>query len=234
MIRITPYGRNEVVLFGGICLLLAVICGWLLAPSVYAWVVAGVFVAGFVAILGFFRDPVRVVPSNPAIVVSPADGKVADIEEVDEGEYLEGRALRIGIFLSVFDVHVNRAPVAGTVEYVKHRPGRCRNAFTAESTKDNESNALGMRSTGGMRILVRQLTGAVARRIVCRSEPGSTLARGETYGMIKFGSRTELFLPIASVREVKVQVGDTVRGGETILGEWDGDGSGEPVAANRR
>lgn len=230
MIRITSYGRNEVVLFGGICLLVAGIFGFLLS----AWVVAAVFVVAFVAVLGFFRDPVRVVPEEPALVVAPADGKVADIEEVDENEFLGGRALRIGIFLSVFNVHVNRAPVAGTVEYVKHRPGRCRSAFTAESTKDNESNALGIRSAGGTPILVRQLTGAIARRIVCASEPGDRLARGEKYGMIKFGSRTEVFLPLASVREVKVQVGDTVRGGETILGEWHGDGSGESVAANRR
>ncbi len=213
ILRVASYGQRELLLFGGGLLVLAGI-----AFFTVPWL-APVPLVGIAAVMGFFRDPKRVAPDGEGLVISPADGKIADIENVDESEFLECPAVRVGIFLSVFDVHINRSPLQGVVEYVKHRPGKFRSAFTAHSTRDNESNALGMRTPEGMPVLVRQLTGAIARRIVCAVEPGESLERGERYGMIKFGSRTEVFLPADRVRELKVSIGDRVRGGETVLGE---------------
>lgn len=209
--RCTPYGRREVVLYGGSCVAAAIACLF-----VEPWI-SVVPSLGAVAIAAFFRDPHRVVPREPGCVVSPADGRVADVEEVDEAEYLGGRAVRIGIFLSVFNVHVNRAPAAGTVESVRYRPGRFRSAFTEESTRHNESNSVGIRTGEGWRLLVRQVSGAVARRIVCAVREGDAIERGQRIGMIKFGSRTEIFLPVDRVTELRVRVGDVVRGGSSVL-----------------
>ena len=211
VLRISPHGRREVAIA---CLVFGALAFGLGSIHLALGVVP---LVGIVAIAGFFRDPRRSVPDGAGLLVSPADGKVADIGEVEESEFVRGRAVRIGIFLSVFNVHVNRAPCAGQVEYVRHRPGKFGAAFTAESTRDNESNALGLRTAVGDPILVRQITGAIARRIVCAVAPGDALARGERFGLIKFGSRTEVFVPIEKLRELRVRVGDKVRGGSDVL-----------------
>jgi len=211
VLRISPHGRREVAIA---CLVFGVLA---LGLGSIHLALGAVPLVGVVAIAGFFRDPKRIVPDGPGLLVSPADGKVADIGEVDEIEFLRGRAVRIGIFLSVFDVHVNRAPCAGEVAYVRHRPGKFGAAFTAESTRDNESNALGLRTASGDPILVRQITGAIARRIVCAVGPGDALDRGQRFGLIKFGSRTEVYVPVAKLRELRVRVGDRVRGGADVI-----------------
>ena len=167
----------------------------------------------------FFRDPERKVPDGPRLLVAPADGRVTEIAEVDE-ESLGGRAQRVSIFLSVFDVHVNRAPCSGRVESVEYRRGTFVNAMKAESARVNERSEVVLESdeVPGLRVLVRQVAGLIARRIVCDAAPGWEFARGERFGMIKFGSRTDVCVPAGRLTDIRVKVGDHVSGGKTVIG----------------
>jgi phosphatidylserine decarboxylase len=174
--------------------------GWTWAAFVSAGL--GLFVAFF------FRDPPRVIPSDPGIIVAPADGRVVRIES-------EGHDTRVSIFLSIFNVHINRSPIAGTVKSVRYRKGRFRAAFNHIASVENEQNTLTFDGEG-LRLDCSQIAGLVARRIVCRAQPGDTLARGERFGLIRFGSRTDLLLP-PNV-EVLVNVGDKVHGGSSVIG----------------
>jgi phosphatidylserine decarboxylase len=209
-IPLTPHGVREIVLFGGGALLLGAL-STLVHPAA-----AIPFAALAVFVLSFFRDPERKPPPGEEIAVSPADGKVTDIEEVTEPLFLGGKALRIGIFLSVFNVHVNRAPLAGTVRMVRYSPGRFLDARDPRSKDENESNFVGCEGARGP-FAFRQVAGLVARRIVCPAKEGSVLARGQRVGMIKFGSRTELFVPATARVKVEARVGQKVKGGETVL-----------------
>ncbi|GBE02419.1 phosphatidylserine decarboxylase [bacterium BMS3Bbin06] len=162
----------------------------------------------------FFRDPDRVIPAGQGIYVSPADGKVIAIKKEFEGEYLKRESIRISIFMSPLNVHVNRAPCDGTVELVKHKDGRFKAAFTDEASLVNENTAMVLK-TGGNMILVKQIAGVLARRVVCRVKAGDTLKRGQRYGIVKFGSRVDIHLP-ADV-SVIVKEGQKVRAGETVI-----------------
>jgi phosphatidylserine decarboxylase len=163
----------------------------------------------------FFRDPERTVPGGEGLIVSPADGKVIEIVEEDNA-YMGGRARRISIFLNVFNVHINRIPCDGTVEYVRYFPGKFLAAWNEKASLDNEQTHVGI-NAGRYKVFVKQIAGLIARRIVCRAKEGATYRRGERFGMIKFGSRTDLFLPLEA--EVKVKVGDKVAGAATIIAE---------------
>ncbi len=169
----------------------------------------------------FFRNPRRRPPAGPGILVSPADGRVSDVEALPEGEYVGGPCVRVGIFLSILSVHVNRAPDDGEVEYLRYRPGKFHDARDALCITENESQAIGIRlDDDGARVLVRQISGAIARRILCPLVEGQHVVRGGMIGMIKYGSRTELYAPLegGGVRwEPAVEVGDRVRGGKTVL-----------------
>lgn len=162
----------------------------------------------------FFRDPHRIVPTDADAIVAAADGKVMDIAEVDENEFLKARTRRVGIFLSVFDVHTNRAPIEGRVVYREHRKGLCFDARSPECSEKNEAMTWAFENPRGT-IVVRQLTGAIARRIVGWSDVGDELQKGEHFGMIRFGSRTEVYLPVTAT--VLVKVGDHVAAGSTII-----------------
>jgi len=164
--------------------------------------------------LAFFRDPDRATPADPNLIVAAADGTVTDIVEVDENEILKKRSRRIGIFLSIFDVHTNRAPIDGRIIYRQHRPGLCLDARRPECSEKNESMTWAFQNSR-VTIVVRQLTGAVARRIVAWSQIGDELKKGDRFGMIRFGSRTEVYLPLAAT--VLVKMGDHVSGGLTII-----------------
>ena len=168
---------------------------------------AGIGVVLTAAVACFFRDPERTIPQTPGAVVSPADGRVHEIE-MAAGHH------RISIFLSVTDVHVNRAPYGGKVTEVTYRPGRFVPAYRAEASRENESNHMTLDTPHAV-IAVKQIAGILARRIVCRARLGDVLERGQRYGLIRFGSRTDLSLPADA--DVIAQVGDKVRGGETIL-----------------
>lgn len=185
---------------------------------------AGISILAWLAFIMFFRDPQRKIPEDPFVFVSPADGVVRDIElitESEENKYFEGHnALRIGIFLSVFDVHINRAPFDMIVKEVKHREGKYYDARTPDAIEENEAvTMIGSFSIEGQDypIIVKQISGAIARRIVCEVSPEQKLSKGERYGMIKFGSRTELYVPAKPCFELLIKVGDRVYGGVTPL-----------------
>ena len=165
-------------------------------------------------LLFFFRDPERDVSPEPGAFFAPADGRVLNVEQVSETTYLRSPALKVSIFLSVLDIHVNRAPMAGEVELVRHVPGSFLRAFDRKASHANEHNLIGI-SDGSTRVLVKQIAGVLARRIVCWLSPGERLKAGQRIGMIKFGSRVELFLPVDS--EVVIRPGDRVRAGATVI-----------------
>ena len=167
----------------------------------------------FAVVVWFFRDPERRGPEDVELLVAPADGTVTDIEEVDEPAFIGRRALRIGIFLSPFDVHVNRAPCAGAVRYLDYKVGEFLPAYNPAAAQRNEAVCLGLEAAGGLRLMVKQISGVLARRIVCRVQLGDVLASGQRYGMIKFGSRTELYVPVDAVAVCTVVRGNKVRGG---------------------
>jgi phosphatidylserine decarboxylase len=162
----------------------------------------------------FFRDPDREIPADPNAIVAAADGIVADITEVEEIDLLKTKTRRVGIFLSIFDVHTNRAPVAGKIIYRQHREGVCFDARSPQCSEKNEALTWGFENPRGT-FVVRQLTGAIARRIVAWAQVGDELHKGERFGMIRFGSRTEVYLPLAA--DVLVEVGEHVAGGSTII-----------------
>src|ERR1700730_3113980 len=164
--------------------------------------------------LAFFRDPERTVPGDPNLVVAAADGRITDIIEIDETEVLKTKTRRVGIFLSIFDVHTNRAPIDGRIIYREHRKGLCVDARRPDCSEKNEAMTWGFQNPR-VTIVVRQLTGAIARRIVAWANVGDELAKGQRFGMIRFGSRTEVYLPLAAT--VVVKVGEHVSGGSTII-----------------
>jgi phosphatidylserine decarboxylase len=168
----------------------------------------------WVSFVFFFRDPERPSPAEDDLVLSPADGRVLSVDEVEEGEFLMARARRVSIFLSLVDVHVNRSPVAGAVEMVSHRSGRFHQAFRPQASQQNEQNLVGIRH-GRDRILLKQIAGILARRVVCRIRPGDCLKAGDRFGLIKFGSRVEVCLPMHY--EVLVREDDRVVGGVTVI-----------------
>ncbi len=167
-------------------------------------------------VLFFFRDPERAVPQGKGVVVSPADGKVIVIKDVFEPVYLKQEMKQVSIFLSVFNVHVNRSPVGGTVETVKYNPGKFLAAWDDKASLDNEQTAMVIAS-GKDRVLVKQIAGLIARRIVCYAKPGDSIKSGERYGLIRFGSRVDIFLPTDA--NVKVKLGDRVKGARDIIAE---------------
>jgi phosphatidylserine decarboxylase len=162
----------------------------------------------------FFRDPERVIPEGKGLFVSPADGKVILIKDVYEKDYLQAGAKEISIFMSPLNVHVNRAPCDGKVTYVKHTPGQFMAAYKDDASIKNENIVMALEGDQG-RVLVRQVAGFVARRAVCRVKPGDLLKRGERYGMIKFGSRLDVYLPADA--KISIKPGDRVLAGETVI-----------------
>ncbi len=176
----------------------------------------GLFVLALTAFVAFFfRNPERAIPSGE-VVVSPADGRVMSVVRVYEPRFLGGEATVVTIFLSIFDVHLNRAPIAGRVAYQEYVPGKYLVAYAEKASEINERNYLGLESEGGRRVLVVQVAGLVARRIVCWSKVGDTLRTGERFGLIKFGSCTQVYLPPDVL--VTVRPGETVRGGLSVIG----------------
>lgn len=209
---LTSYGMREILACTVSAALLGIGAGYLWAPAA---ILVGIL---WIAILMFFRDPPRNAPEDRLALLSPADGKVTEIARIDHDDRLGGPSLKIGIFLSVFDVHINRSPCPGTVRKIDLKPGQYLDARDPKSSADNASNTIildGGEIMGMM--VVKQITGLIARRIVCAAEVGDTLGRGQRYGMIKFGSRTELVVNRPDDLDVLVKIGDTVRAGRTIL-----------------
>jgi phosphatidylserine decarboxylase len=213
-VRIAPEGRPFVLaassLWAAVALTAAAVGGWW-------WLGVGVWTPIALWVPWFFRDPVRVGPRGDQLAIAPADGKVVSIAEVEEPAVIGGRAVRISVFMNVFDVHVNRHPVSGTAVLRDYDPGKFFNATLDKASAFNERASLGVRSPRGA-ILVRQIAGLVARRIVTDPEVGASVIQGERLGMIRFGSRVDTFLP-AGVR-VLVRTGDRTLAGVTPIAEW--------------
>ena len=203
-IPVAPEGWPFILVPAAAACILAMI-GW--------WLVAVMLGVVALACLGFFRDPERTPPAGPGLVLAPADGRVMRIDEVEDPWV--GRAVRASIFLSPLDVHVNRSPVAGLVDSVRYEAGRFMAAYRDEASELNERCTIALEGDA-TRIGVKQIAGVLARRIVCRVRAGDKLAAGERFGLIRFGSRTDLVVP-RSV-EMRVKIGDRVRGGETVMG----------------
>ncbi len=183
-------------------------------PAVIALAVVSVALAVWVAY--FFRDPERTGERGPRLVIAPADGKVVQVMEVDEPAFMHGRAIRIAIFMNVFSVHVNRYPVSGRVAYTHYNPGKFINAAEDKASLENEQSSVGIES-GAHRVLVRQIAGLIARRIVTYSRPGDQADQGERFGLIRFGSRVDVYLPVGSVP--KVALGEHTSAGTTVIAE---------------
>jgi phosphatidylserine decarboxylase len=200
---------------------------WILAPGLILmalsrraamfWVLASLVTVLAVWVAYFFRDPERTGPRGDSLVIAPADGVVLPVSEVDEPTFIAGRALRISIFMNVFDVHVNRYPVSGTVRHVHYNRGRFLHAASDKASLDNEQRSVGI-ETGPRRVLVRQIAGLVARRIVTYSQPGDSATQGQRMGIIRFGSRVDVFMPPGT--RIRVREGERVRAGSTTIAEF--------------
>jgi phosphatidylserine decarboxylase len=171
----------------------------------------------FLIILQFFRHPKRNIPLNEKHVICPADGKVVVIEEVTETEYFHDKRIQVSVFMSPINVHVNRYPVGGVIDYLKYHPGLFLVAWHPKASTDNERTTIVIKKQTGVAVLVRQIAGALAKRIVYYPKQGDTVKQGDELGFIKFGSRVDLFLPVGS--KIMVQMNQKVTGGETVLAE---------------
>ncbi len=232
-IPLTKYGWPQVVIFpaGVLVVMIAVLLGTIGFLQPWAIIsVEALLTAILVWSLMFFRDPERCCLSDRNLLLAPADGQVTDIETVEappdflrKQEGAGGATLRVGIFLSIFDTHINRAPCNVKVEKITYRKGKYKNAMNPHSGRVNESNELDMVRTDSPkdRLIVRQISGAIARRIVCDKVEGGELTGGQKFGMIKFGSRTELYLPVRENAKCLVQIGDKVKAGLTPLVKYE-------------
>ena len=164
----------------------------------------------------FFRDPDRIIPPGEGLIVSPADGRIVEVSEVKEERFLKGRAIKVSIFLNLFDVHVNRIPCSGRIRGMHYQPGKFLAANKDLASTENEQNAILLETPSGAKLVFVQVAGLVARRIVCWVKEGDAVERGFRFGMIRFGSRTDLFLPPGT--EIKVRLGQKVKGGSSIIG----------------
>ncbi len=214
----------SLMFYGGAALLAWVIVAQEVtgAAGIIAWLAVATLAVIGGLITWFFRNPNREIPQGRGTIVSPADGVVTTIEELEHDEFVGGPAVLIGILLSIFNVHINRAPLPGRVIGVRYQKGKFLNAIRPESARENEQLAVRIQATQApyRRFIVRQITGAIARRIVCWLKPGDELAAGEQFGMIKLGSRTELVLPREAALELTVKLGDAVNAGSTVLGVY--------------
>ena len=206
-----PFAKEGIPFIGaaaGVTLL----TGWL------GWTIVTVGAATLTFFVAwFFRNPSRVVPQGSRLVLASGDGKVIAIQEEFEPRFIKDRSIRISIFLNIFDVHINRVPCEGVIEDVQYQPGLFLVASKPDATLRNEQNALMIRTVRGPKVLCVQVAGLIARRIVCWVSPKDRAVLGERFGLIRFGSRMDTFLPLGT--SIKVAVGDRVKGGETILGE---------------
>ncbi len=182
------------------------------------WVASGVLLFILASHVAFFRDPMRAIAQGAGLI-SAADGRVVQIEEFTEPPFLNTQGLKIGIFLSIFNVHVTRSPIAGVVRWIEYRPGKFLNALSVNAASANESNWIGIEDETGRRVVVRQMVGAIARRIFCDVKVGQKVEKGDKLGIICYGSRVEIYLPQKGF-ECLLKVGDEVRVGETEIGRW--------------
>ena len=208
MIRLAPEGWPFIAIAW---IVVAVLAWFRLWPALVLWLPIAVWV------IAFFRDPVRSGPRGDDLILAPADGKVVSVIPIDEPAFVRGQTTRVSIFMNVFDVHVNRYPARGRVAYRHYMEGRFLNAAGEKASSDNEQSSVGLDSPRG-RILIRQIAGLVARRIVTDHAEGTEVMQGDRMGIIRFGSRVDVFLPAPAA--AMVRPGDVTRAGQTVIGQW--------------
>lgn len=217
---ITKYGNKEVIKYGILFLLTIIFC--VLMSNIlwngFIWM-SIIPIIEFCFVMYFFRDPERKVEINNNNLLAPADGVVSHIEECEDPGFIGENVIRISIFLSIFDVHINRAAYPGRVAYMKYKEGEFLNAMKNDSLHLNEYNDIGINTEHPKmkKYLQRQIVGLIARRIVCDLKNGDYIEQGERYGMMKFGSRTDLFIPKSTAAKIKIKIGDKVAAGLTVL-----------------
>lgn len=214
MVPLTRHGTREMLIGSVVLLGVASVLGW------WHWPLSLVMLPVLIWLFAFFRDPERAIPAEQHTMVSPADGKVSDITEIEHDPLLGGPAVRVGIFLSVFNVHINRSPCDGVVVDAIYKKGKFINAMShSKASDENESNTIVLKEPNGPRpvAVVKQIVGLIARRIICTVKPADRVDRGQRIGMIKFGSRTELSIPKWLEPKIQVKVGDTVRGAMDVI-----------------
>jgi phosphatidylserine decarboxylase len=224
-IPLTRMGLPQVAIYPGlltVAMIAALLTGRNVMPAWSLILTEAVMALVLGWALSFFRDPPRNCPQDSALLLSPADGKVTDTDILEVHPDFEGPVLRIGIFLSIFNVHINRMPCEARVNKTLYKPGAFKNALNPESSQVNESNAVFFRRMQAPEadLMVRQISGAIARHIVCPVQANQTFAQGEKFGMIKFGSRTELFVPVQNGLKSSVNVGDIVKAGLTVVARY--------------
>lgn len=213
-IPLAKYGLRELIIFGVPCVI-----GAGLSIMLFPWVTP-IPIGMLAFLINFFRDPNREVPEGTGLIIAPADGTVSHIVPVFEDNYLQCDTTKISIFMSVFNVHVNRMPVHGRIEFIKHTRGKFLDARDDECFRHNENNVMGLSIMGSHRkIAVKQIAGKIAKRIVCAGNIGDVLRQGQRFGMIKFGSRVEVFIPNSVKFEIMVKVGEKTTAGKTVLGK---------------
>ncbi|CUU03357.1 phosphatidylserine decarboxylase [Candidatus Kryptobacter tengchongensis] len=212
---IAKYGASTVAWIIGFSIVL-LLFSFLIKPFLIKifLIILAVSISGFA--LFFFRDPERKVPSGDDIIISPADGKVFLIREFFENEFILDDAIQVSIFMSPLNVHVNRIPISGEIKFLKYVPGKYTVAFDEKSSENNERKIIGIETEDGLKVIVKQIAGFIARRIVCGVEKGDKVKAGQRYGMIKFGSRVDVIMPKNKV-EIIISEGQKVRAGETII-----------------
>jgi phosphatidylserine decarboxylase len=216
----TIHKEGRTLLFVLLIVLVAIILAFdyfLPGSNVLRNIVIGSYLIFYLIVLQFFRSPKISIEKNAKHIIAPADGKVVVIEEADEPEYLKGKRKQISIFMSPFNVHVNRMPVAGSISYYKYHPGKYLVAWHPKSSTENERTTVVAKMSNGTEILFRQIAGALARRIKCYVQEGQQLEQGQEFGFIKFGSRVDIFLPLNAT--IRVKVGDKTTGGKTVIAE---------------
>ena len=232
-IPLTRYGLPQVAVFPAAIIIMMAVYFWIahrfLRPAcacpmttLIIWLPEVILLIILVWVFSFFRDPSRTIVQDANLLLSPADGTIAAVETLDSYPGFDGPVLRIEIFLSIFNVHINRTPCAAKIGTVTYKPGKFVDARNAECSKVNEANEIEMFRTDEPqdRMLVRQISGAIARRIVCKAKTDQSFVAGEKFGMIKFGSCTELFVPVRDNLEPAAAVGDKVKAGLTILARY--------------
>ncbi|MEO9477008.1 MAG: phosphatidylserine decarboxylase family protein [Cyclobacteriaceae bacterium] len=190
---------------------------WLIPFAVVQYALAAAGIVLWILIVRFFRDPEIDIAINDNHIIAPADGKVVVIEKTTEQEYLKDERIQVSIFMSPLNVHVNRSPIAGLITYFKYHPGKFLVAWHPKSSTDNERTSIALKHSSGVEIMMRQVAGAVARRICFYSEKGNSAEQGEKFGFIRFGSRIDLYLPLDA--KIKVNIDDISYGGKTVIAE---------------
>ena len=225
-VPLTKYGLPQVVIYPMVVLAIMVAFPIAMVVFIPLWgiiAVEAILAVVLIWALMFFRDPERNCPEDKNLLLAPADGRITEIDTIDETNFISGSALRIGIFLSIFDTHINRAPCNVRIEKITYKKGKYLNAMNPKSGRLNESNELDLIRTNSPKdkLIVRQVSGAIARRIVCAAAEGQQLTGGERFGMIKFGSRTELYVPVRENTKCLVKIGDKVKAGITPLVKYE-------------